>query len=310
MLKTKNVTIIAVVIALIAGSFSSLQAQKQGRKKRIAVFAFDDKSDSNWSWWGNKGVGEGMSDMVTTELVKTGQFSVIERDRLNELLREQDLGASGAVTKESAAQMGKILGVELAVFGAVTEFGYKNSKTNVNVPRTGIRVGKQSAVAGMDIRIVNTSTGEILTAENVREQKSTLAGGVRIKNLRFDNQQSFDESLVGKVARKAIDRVVELVTDNAESVKWQAKVIMMKDGKVYINSGANDGVQVGEVFTIMRPGEELIDPDTGISLGATTSKIGKIKVVDNSSIGNGKASICEVVDGSNFQKGDLVNEEN
>ena len=307
MLKTKNVFIITLLFAFSIGSISALQAQKQGRKKRIAVFAFEDKSDSNWSWWGNKGVGEGMSDMVTTELVQTGDFTVIERDRLNELLQEQDLGASGIVTAQSAAQMGKNLGVELAVFGAVTEFGYKNSKTNVNVPRTGIRVGKQSAVAGVDIRIVNTSTGEILAAENIREQKSSLAGGVRVKRFNFDNQQAFDESLVGKVARKAIDKVVELISNNAEAVKWQAKVIMMKDGKVFINSGANDGVQVGEVFSVSRIGEKLIDPDTGISLGSTTDVIGKIKVVDTS-VGDGKASICEVVDGSDFEKGDLVNE--
>lgn len=305
----KSSIIILTTFCLFIGLSFSLNAQKQGRKKRIAVFTFDDKSNSNWSWWGNKTVGEGVSDMVTTELVKTGDYSVIERERLNDLLREQDLGASGIVTQQTAAAMGKILGVELAVFGAVTEFGYKNSNTNVNIPKTGIRVGKQAAVTAVDIRIVNTSTGEILTAENVRRQKSTLAGGVRIKNLRFDNQKAFDESLVGKVTRNAIEDVIDLISRHAEAVAWQAKVIMMKDGKVYINSGQNDGVQKGEIFTVSRAGEELIDPDTGISLGSTTSKIGKIKVIDNASIGNGKASICEVIEGGDFQKGDLVQEE-
>ncbi|MCB0623235.1 MAG: hypothetical protein KDC43_04780, partial [Saprospiraceae bacterium] len=50
-----------------------LLAQKEGKKKRVAVFIFDDKTDNGRSWWGQRTVGEGMSDMVITELVKTGQ---------------------------------------------------------------------------------------------------------------------------------------------------------------------------------------------------------------------------------------------
>ena len=305
-MQTKNLLISAILFGFLLGNTNAIQAQKQGRKKRIAVFTLEDKSDSNWSWWGRKSVGQGITDMVITDLVKTGKYSVIERDRLNELLREQDLGGSGIVTQASAAEAGKVLGVELAIFGAVTEFGYKNSKTGLNVPKTGIRIGKQAAVAALDLRIVNTTTGEILTAENVRRQKSALAGGVRHKGFSFDNQKSFDESLVGKVTRNAIEDVIKLIDDTAVNIPWQAKVITMNGGKVYINSGAEAGVEVGEVFSVYRPGQELVDPDTGLSLGAVEEKVGMIKVLDNSSVGNGKAAICEVVEGSGFQKGDIV----
>jgi hypothetical protein len=52
-------------------------------------------------------------------------------------------------------------------------------------------------------------------------------------------------------------------------------------------------------------GEELIDPDTGISLGSIESKIGIIEVTNNS-LGNGKASQCIIKEGSGLKKGDLV----
>ena len=129
-----------------------LLAQKEGKKKRVAVFIFDDKTDNGRSWWGQRTVGEGMSDMVITELVKTGQYTVLERQELDELLREQDLGASGIVTPESAAEIGKVLGVELAVMGAVTEFGYNKSDTDVRVDRTRVGLGMQSAAVGMDVK--------------------------------------------------------------------------------------------------------------------------------------------------------------
>ena len=306
----KKIHLIASVFILIflCSSAQEVFAQKKNLKKRIAVFLFDDKSDSNWSWWGNKTVGQGVSDMIVTELVKTGNYRVIEREQLNKLLAEQDLGQSGIVTPQSAAQIGKVLGVELAVFGAVTEFGYKRGDTGVRLGGTRVGVGKQAAVAGLDIRLVNTSTGEIITAENVTEQKSALAGSFSKGRVSFDNRKSFDESLVGKVTRRAVEKVISLIDDGAVNIAWQAKVITMKDGKVYINSGSADGVEVGETFAVYRVGEALIDPDTGLNLGSVDSKTGSIKVIDNN-VGEGKASICTIVSGSDFQKGDLVKQE-
>ena len=304
---SQKVLSLFLVLSFFTLTTTSLQGQKEGKKKRIAVFTFNDKSDSQWGWYGNKSVGEGMTDMVITALVKSGNYTVIERSRLNSLLKEQDLALSGIVTQESAAQAGKVLGVEIAVFGSISEFGYKNSRTGLNVPKTGIKVGKQAAVAGIDLRMVNTTTGEILGSENVRKTKSTLAGGLRVKNFNFDNQKDFDGSLVGKATREAVESVVKAIDYIATNLPWQAKVITVNQGKVYINSGAQAGVAVGEVFAIYRQGEALIDPDTGLSLGTVDSKIGAIKVVDNQ-VGEGKASICEIVEGEGFTKGDVVKE--
>lgn len=283
-------------------------AQKKIKKKRIAVFTFEDMSRSGFAWFNQLTIGEGLSDMIVTELVQSELYTVLERDRLNALLREQDLGAIGVVTPESAAAMGKVLGVELAVFGSITEFGNKGSNTGVNIPATGIRVGKQTAVTAVDIRVVDTGTGEILKAESVRREKTAVSGGIRIKNFRFDDRDQFDGSLIGKVTREAVEDVIDLINDVAETTPWSAKVIMMQGDKVYINSGSQDGVEVGEVFEVFREGEALIDPDTGLSLGSINSRIGSIKVVDVTSIGEGKAAICEIVEGSNFEKGDVVKE--
>ena len=295
-------------LAFLMLSFQPAFGQKKNLKKRIAVFLFDDKSDSNWRWYGSKSVGEGMSDMVVTELVKTGNYRVIEREQLNQLLAEQDLGQSGIVTPESAAQVGKVLGVELAVFGAITEFGYKRGDTGVRLGGTKVGVGKQSAVAGLDIRLVNTSTGEIIVAENVTETKNALAGSFSKGRVSFDNRKSFDESLVGKVTRKAVERVIRLIDDGSVNVAWQAKVITMQGNKVYINSGQQDGVEVGDVYTVFKVGEALIDPDTGLNLGTIDQEAGQIKVTDNT-VGEGKASVCTVISGSGFTKGDLVKDQ-
>ena len=56
---------------------------------------------------------------------------------------------------------------------------------------------------------------------------------------------------------------------------------------------------------VMRPGEELIDPDTGLSLGSMETRVGEIEVVNNT-VGDGKASQCKVLSGAGFERGDIV----
>ena len=60
-------------------------------KTRIAVSAFENKVKTPWgdpSWK----IGEGLPEMLTTELMKTGRFTVVERQAIGDVVREQELG--------------------------------------------------------------------------------------------------------------------------------------------------------------------------------------------------------------------------
>ncbi len=300
---------ILVLLALaIPGFARAADEPLKGGKKRVAVFSFQDKTEQHWGWWHGKGVGDGMADMLATTLVKSGRYRVMERDKIASLLAEQNLGTSGVVTQESAAKAGKMLGVELAVIGAVTEFGYKKRGTGGLLKKAGIGldVGQYTAVIGVDMRIVNTTTGEILKAENVRKQKTSTSLGLSTNQLAFDSEAQFDQSLVGKVTREAIEDIVKLLDEQGGGGAWEAKVVMSKDGDVIINSGSEAGVKVGDRFVIYRLGADMKDPDTGESLGAEETQVGTIEVVNSNFGGKGKASSCKIVSGSGFKGGDLV----
>ena len=297
---TFTIWILLLMFAVFTG------ANAAALKKRVAVFSFTDKSGHSYHWWTGQPVGEGMADMLVTELVKTGKFSVMERQEMEQILSEQAMGMSGIVTPETAAQAGKVLGVELAIFGSVTEFGYTESSIGGALKKQGFGLGISStkATVGVDVRFVNTETGEIMNAESVRKEESKKGLDIDTRDFSFDNQAKFDESLVGKATRAAIDEIVSLCNSAVQNMPWQAKVI--KGGaQIYINAGSEAGVQVGDVLTVYRAGEELIDPDTGLSLGSTESKLGTIKVTNNS-VGNGKASICVAVTGAGFDRNDIV----
>ncbi|HEX9975062.1 MAG TPA: CsgG/HfaB family protein [bacterium] len=292
---------LSLALLLILSAIAPAQSPK-ALKKRVAVFAFEDKTDHTWHWWTGQPVGQGMADMLVTELVKSGKYKVIERQEIEKILSEQKMGQTGLVTPESAAKVGQLLGVELAVIGSVTEFGHKQSNTGGRIKGFGLGVSNIAASVGIDVRFINTNTGEILAADNVREEESKKGISVSTPQVDFKNQNDFDESVVGKATRKAIQKIMTMLDDKSASIPWEGKIVIVKGTTVIINAGAEAGVQVGDVFYIYSKGEDLVDPDTGLSLGSLDSKIGSIQVTNNN-VGNGKASQCVIKEGSGFEKG-------
>lgn len=289
--------VLLLVLVMSAAAYPQL-------KKRVAVFNFEDKSDQSWHWWDGKSPGDGMADMLTTELVKSGKYTVIERQEIQSLMDEQNLGMSGRVTEQSAAQIGKLLGVELAVVGAVTEFGQTKGGTGGSFGGIGIGVKKQKATVAVDVRFINTSTGEIIAAENVRKEESSSGLKISTPEFGFDNRNDFDNSLVGKATRAAVDDIVAMIESQMQALPWEGKIILVQGTTLYMKPGSDSGVNVGDTFAVYSEGQELIDPDTGLSLGSEETKIGTIEVT--SLVSGGKAAKAVAKMGSGFKKGDLV----
>ena len=292
------------IVILLGGILLATSVAYPQLKKRVAVFTFEDKSQQGWHWWTGGSPGDGMADMLTTELVKSGKYVVIERQEISGVMEEQNLGMTGCVTEQSAAQVGKLLGVELAIMGAVTEFGVSKGGGDVRIKGIGLGTKKESATVAIDVRMVNTNTGEILAAENIRKEESS--SGIRISTPKFgfNNRNDFDNSLAGKATRAAIDNIMELIEAQMQQLPWEGKVILTQGSTIYIKPGSDAGVSVGDVFTVYAEGQELIDPDTGLSLGSVEQKVGTIKVTGM--VSGGKAATAGVVSGSGFKKGDLV----
>ncbi len=145
-----------------------------GPKARIAVAKFTDKTGKGWGR-----IGNGMADMLSTELFNSNRFIVLERGELGEVLKEQDLGAAGRIKRETAAPIGEIEGAELLVVGAITEFEPNASRVGGGVLGgiVGLGVGVKTAHVAIDLRIVDAKTSRILAATSV-EGKAQDVGGI------------------------------------------------------------------------------------------------------------------------------------
>ncbi len=272
-------------------------------KKRVAVVSFTDKAR-----YGHN-IGDGIADMLVTSLVESNKFIVIERNELNQIMKEQGLGMSGAVTPQSAAKVGSLLGVELIITGSVSEFGTKKDKIGGGLSDLGgfnLGVSTETARSVVDIRLVNTNTGEIITAKTAEgEESSKSLDNVGVTGINFSNSSTWDKTLLGKAARISVEKCVKIISQGMKKIPWQGKIIKANaDGTVFLKPGSIAGVKSGMKFSVYRPGEELIDPDTGISLGSEEMKIGKLEIV--SDVAGGKACKAIIKGGSNFMAGDLV----
>ena len=120
--------------AAAAASAPAAAPAHQGRKKRVAVFDFDYATVQSYSsamFGTNVDVGRGMSDLTVKYLVQDGTYSVIDRKAMDKILAEQNFSNSDRANPNSAAKLGKMLGVDAIIVGSVTQFGNDTKNTNV-----------------------------------------------------------------------------------------------------------------------------------------------------------------------------------
>ena len=76
-------------------------------------------------------IGKGISDMLVDKLLKDGKYRLVERSALDKILSEQNFSNSDRADSNTAAKIGKVLGVDAIIIGSITQFGRDDQHTNV-----------------------------------------------------------------------------------------------------------------------------------------------------------------------------------
>ncbi len=268
-----------------------------GPKKRIGIVDFDDTSHHGY-WGGSRNaLAEAARDVATEALVKSGAFVVIEREQIAQILKEQGLGMTGAISPQTAAKAGKLMGLQAIVTGKITDFD-ESQKTG------GFGGYYQSheriAHARVSLRLTDATTGEIWVAESgegtSNAKSSVIMGGGSVNN---------DQTIGKKALYSAIYTMMNKVIAKADSKPWSGAVAKVgKGGKIYITAGSDIGLNVGATLTVRRLGEEITDPSTGAVIGHELGKtVGHLQLADHL---NEKLSVCVSTAGAGYSTGDMV----
>jgi curli biogenesis system outer membrane secretion channel CsgG len=297
------------------------------RRKRIAIFDFDYATvqTASQAYFGsNVDIGKGISDLLVRDLVKDGTYSVIERKAMDKILAEQNFSNSDRADANSAAKIGKILGVDAIIVGSVTQFGNDNKHTGIGgagggIPGMGgLHIGKNKskAVVVLDARIVNIDTAEIMgvaTGKGEAERDSTSVGGGGSNWHSFGGgdvdfgASDFQQTIIGEAINAAVLQMTsDLVADNpklsARTINVEGLVAAVDGGQIVLNIGAKAGLKVGDQLTVKRITKEIKDPNTGQVIRKLTSDVGVIRLTDVDDI----SAVGAPVTGSGFKVGDQV----
>lgn len=113
-------------------------------KRRLVVDEFDYSTvmTSVQAIFGtHQDIGKGIRAMLVKRLAETGEVIIVERAKLDQLMKEQDLGASNRVKQGSNARIGRIKGADAILMGDIVIFGRDDKKKGgaggISIPRLG-----------------------------------------------------------------------------------------------------------------------------------------------------------------------------
>ena len=277
-------------------------------RPRVAVIDFDNRTD----WWGQQ-LGKSAASQLTVALVRSGEFVVLERQQVEAVYDEWARGQSGAVTPESAMEIGRLLGAEYLITGEFTNFNINERGGRLDTGRLGLNLGRVGASetraeSAMNARVISVTSWEIVAATQ-QDGNEVLGRGLSTEVLSTASRTEFNQTLADQALGPVVEKIVEDLLDQKDRIvstgmagPTVAPAIagMGNDGSVYIDQGQNVGMEVGRRFNVLRVVDEIRD-SAGNLLDQVTERVGVIEVSRVLS----QSSIATVVEGE-VAEGDVL----
>jgi hypothetical protein len=220
---------------------------------------------------------------------------VVGRSDLDNVIKEQDLGASGNVDAKTAAQAGKLTGAKYLLVATVDDYqDYVEKATFAGTGDTATKRVFRFSIVG---KIYDSTTGKLLESANFQTGNDEFKQIQQERNYSVKDGELSDEMMVA-VSRSMAEKIANHVAD----VIFPIKVLIKGDNEVTINRGEGAGVAVGDTFNVFALGQELIDPDTKESLGRQEVKVGQVKITEV----DPKFSKAQVLQDTGIDKGAIL----
>jgi curli biogenesis system outer membrane secretion channel CsgG len=299
-MKLRNLCASLLTIFLIASICFPLSAQA-GDKKRIAILPFEYGAVT--ANVGTMDVGKGIVSMLVTKLVQDGTYSVIERQMLDSLLKEQNFSVSDRADPSTACKIGKLLSVDAIVVGTVSQFGVEHKTSGMNIPSVagyvpyvGGAIGSlgsihrksASAKVAIECRIVDTNTGEVLATANGTGESKTKGSFTLNDSWDWDSS-NFTTSVAGEATVAAVNDLAGQLTALASKIpdnqslaaqNVQGQVADVTGTTVIVNVGKKNGIKVGDNLRIERVVKQVKDPASGKVIKEVCNTIAVANVTD------------------------------
>src|SRR6266851_1194104 len=246
-------------------------AQLQAQKKRVIVDEFDYstvKTQVQAVFNTQQDIGKGIRAMLVKRVADANNLVVVERAKMDTLIKEQDFNASNRVKQGAGARVGRISGADAVLAGDIIIFGRDDKKKSVKGGGIfgsvigGIAASKNEdkAVVAITYRLIDAETSEIIATgeargESVRKGNALGAiGGVLgkgVAGVQIDMTSSnFAQTIIGEATQDCVNKLADILKEQSANMKKtvrevETSVADVQGSTLVIAAGANDGVSVG-----------------------------------------------------------------
>lgn len=296
---TRILQYLATAICLMVSCFScrGQDTTQKTQKKRVAVLNFED--DSGGSAAASKvfgataeDVGKGVSAQIIEKLTSGGKYTVVDRSALKLLLEEQNASATDSLDAYGmAARIGRILGLDAMIIGAITRFGPEAPQQATGGGRAGIGTRKSKAYVDITARVLDMNTAVVIAGFTATGE-STNTGTVTVIKGHGHSQETqeilgseFVDNLLGEATRNAVEKIAEQLDSFAEKIptlkmEMDGLVAEVAGNSITLNFGKKSGLKVGDKLSIARQGRAVVDPQTGRALPPVLEPLGEATVTE------------------------------
>ena len=252
MMKSLRVMLGIMLVAIFMVGTMTCEAAK----KTVAVTGIENMDRSSY---GSKAAAE-LDAAITTILVKSGCYNVVERSQLSHVIRELGLQSTGMIAGNTAIQFGQMVGADYTVVGNIVaadvdsfdNYLYKGTKAKIK----------------FNFKFIDNKTGLIKIAE-ILEGSDTVS--------EFENKSPDRDMLISGAANDVARKIVAKID---EINPLSGLVVSASDKQIYIDLGSDNGVKMGDSFIIYKEGNIIKHPVTGQIIAVKEIVIGSMKVVE------------------------------
>ncbi len=231
-------------------------------KKKIAVTTFENNTR-----FGKRRLGQNISDILITELSKTGRFIVLERSRVDDIMSQVALSQAG-ITSGNLEQV-ELLDTDYIITGAVSKYAV----STVGNSNLFTQSKTQKASVAVDVRIIDVRTGEVLLAES----GAGMAQKEFSRVLGMGSSGGYDESLEADAFRAAVVQLMENIVRTLDQRPWSCNVVKLSGNKLYLDAGKKSNLALGTGLTVYQLGEKITDL-SGKLIGYEEENLGTVRV--------------------------------
>ena len=239
-------------------------------------------------------IQESLEERLSLAMAQTRKFTLVTRARLDTVLAEQSLAASGFVNADdpNAAKALKIAGVQWMAVPRIVDFeDITRTRRFEGIERT---VARRTIRIGLAVQILDTTTGVVgETASVVVERTDSADENDRALPTGGDATNRLLDSMAEEAANQIACRMLD--------VAYPASVLAVANDIVTFNRGDGGCVSTGQTWILSHRGEALVDPDTGETLGFDEQETGAVEVtMVSAKLARGRISA------GNASRGDLI----